>query len=76
MSVLAVLLITLDTVHQLVDYISSDNFFLSFVTDSLIHEHFTRECEFGNFDKIKKKNITKNNTHKKTQKLLAEILFK
>ena len=26
-------------------------FFLSFVTGSLIHEHYTRECKFGNFDK-------------------------
>ena len=56
---------------------SSISFFLSFVTGSLIHEHYTRECEFGNFDKIKNKNNTKkpNNT-KKTQKLLAEFLFK
>ena len=41
-------------------------FFLSFVTGSLIHEHYTRECEFGNFDKIKIKNNTKKN--KTTQK--------
>ena len=25
--------------------------FLSIFTGSLIHEHYTRECEFGNFDK-------------------------
>ena len=35
-------------------------FFLSIYTGSLIHEHYTRECEFGNFDKIKNKNNTKN----------------
>ena len=36
-------------------------FFLSNYTGSLIHEHYTRECDFGNFDKIKKKK------HKKQQ---------
>ena len=41
------------------------SFFLSFFTGSLIHEHYTRECEFGNFDKIKKKK-KKKKTHKKT----------
>ena len=40
--------------------LSNVSFFLSFVTGSLIHEHYTRECEFGNFDKIKSKNNTKN----------------
>ena len=40
-------------------------FFLSFFTGSLIHEHYTRECEFGNFDKIKKKN-TNNTKNTKT----------
>ena len=42
------------------------SFFLSIYTGSLIHEHYTRECEFGNFDKIKNKNNTKkqNNTKK------------
>ena len=40
--------------------------FLSIFTGSLIHEHYTRECEFGNIDKIKNKNNTKkqNNTKK------------
>ena len=40
--------------------------FLSFFTGSLIHEHYTRECEFGNFDKIKNKKHKKkqNNTKK------------
>ena len=52
------------------------SFFLSIFTGSLIHEHCIRECEFGNFDKIKKKkkNSTKKKTiQKKTQKLLAEF---
>ena len=39
-------------------------FSLSIFTGSLIHEHYTRECEFGNFDKIKNKNNTQK-THKK-----------
>ena len=39
-------------------------FFLSIFTGSLIYEHYTRECEFGNFDKIK------NTKNKKTQKTL------
>ena len=34
------------------------NFFLSLLV-SFILEHYTRECEFGNFDKIKNKNNTK-----------------
>ena len=66
--------------------------YLSIFTGSLIYEHYTRECEFGNFDKIKnkkkkkkkkkikkkkkKKNTKKTKQHKKTQKLLAEFLFK
>ena len=41
------------------------SFFLSIYTGSLIHEHYTRECEFGNFDKIKNKNNTKKKTKKK-----------
>ena len=45
-------------------------------TGSLIHEHYTRECEFGNFDKIKNKNNTKKQNNTKTQKLLAKFLFK
>ena len=51
--------------HRIINYLSV-SFFLSFVTGSLIHEHYTRECEFGNFDKIKNKNNTKkqNNTKK------------
>ena len=48
------------------------SFFLSLLV-SLILEHYTRECESSNFDKIKNKNNTKNKT---TQKLLAEFLFK
>ena len=35
------------------------SFFLSLLV-SLILEHYTRECEFGNFDKINNKNNTKN----------------
>ena len=51
--------------------------YLSIFTGSLIYEHYTRECEFGNFDKIKnKKHKKKQNNTKKTQKLLAEFLFK
>ena len=50
--------------------------YLSIFTGSLIYEHYTRECEFGNFDKIKNKKHTKKKQHKKTQKLLAEFLFK
>ena len=49
----------LKTVHQ--HFFPS--FFLSLLV-LLILEHYTRECEFGNFDKMK----NKNNTHKKTQK--------
>ena len=37
--------------------------YLSIFTGSLIYEHYTRECEFGNFDKIKNKK-----TQKTTQK--------
>ena len=51
-------------------------FFLSIFTGSLIYEHYTRECEFGNFDKIKNTKHKKTKQHKKTQKLLAEFLFK
>ena len=50
--------------------------YLSIFTGSLIYEHYTRECKFGNFDKIKTKNTKKTKQHKKTQKLLAEFLFK
>ena len=35
------------------------SFFLSLLV-SLKLEHYSRECEFGNFDKIKNKNNTKN----------------
>ena len=52
------------------------SFFLSIYTGSLIYEHYTRECEFGNFDKIKNTKHKKTKQHKKTQKLLAEFLFK
>ena len=38
--------------------------FLSIITGLLIHEHYTRECEFGNFDKIKNKNKTTQKKHK------------
>ena len=41
------------------------SFFLSIYTGSLIYEHYTRECEFGNFDKIKNKKHTKKKQHKK-----------
>ena len=51
-------------------------FYLSIFTGSLIYEHYTRECQFGNFDKIKNKKHKKTKQHKKTQKLLAEFLFK
>ena len=37
-------------------------FFLSLFTGSLILEHYTRGCKFGNFDKIKKQK-----QHKKTK---------
>ena len=54
--------------------------FLSIYTGSLIHEHYTRECEFGNFDKIKNKNNTKkqiqNNTKKHKNFLLNFCLNK
>ena len=39
-------------------------FFLSIFTGSLIHEHYTRECEFGNFDRIKNKKHKKKNKKK------------
>ena len=41
------------------------SFFLSIFTGSLIHEHYTRECEFENFDKINNK---KHKKYKTTQK--------
>ena len=41
---------------------------------SLKLEHYARECEFRNFDKIKNKNKTKKQSNtKKTQKHLAEF---
>ena len=40
-------------------------FFLSIFTGSLIYEHYTRECEFGNFDKIKNTKHKKTKQHKK-----------
>ena len=49
------------------------SFFLSTILASLKLEHYARECEFWNFDKIKNKN---NNNKKNTQKLLAGFLFK
>ena len=39
--------------------------YLSIFTGSLIYEHYTRECEFGNFDKIKNKKHKKTKQHKK-----------
>ena len=43
-------------------------YFLSIFTGSLIYEHYTRECEFGNFDKIKnKKHKKKQNNTKNTK---------
>ena len=43
--------------------------YLSIFTGSLIYEHYTRECEFGNFDKIKnKKKKHKKKQHKKNTK--------
>ena len=43
-------------------------FFFSIFTGSLIHEHYTRECEFGNFDNIKNKNNTKKQNNTKNTK--------
>ena len=43
-------------------------FFLSIFTGSLIYEHYTRECEFGNFDKIKNTKHKKIKQHKKNTK--------
>ena len=51
-------------------------YFLSIFTGSLIHKHYTRECEFGNYDKIKNKKNKKKQHNTKTQNLLAEFLFK
>ena len=44
------------------------SFFLSIFTGSLIYEHYTRECEFGNFDKIKNTKHKKNKTTQKKHK--------
>ena len=41
------------------------SFFLSFLV-SFILEHYTRECEFGNFDKIKKQKQHKKQNNTKT----------
>ena len=53
---------------------------LSIYIGSLIHEHYTRECEFGNFDKIKNKNTKKHKNfwlnfclNKKCHKLLCGL---
>ena len=40
-------------------------FFLSTILVSLKLEHYVRECEFLNFDKIKNKNNNNKKTHKK-----------
>ena len=42
--------------------------YLSIFTGLLIYEHYTRECEFGNFDKIKNKKHKKNKTTQKNTK--------
>ena len=42
----------------------SGTIYLSIFTGSLIHEHYTRECEFRNFDKIKNKKHTQKKKHK------------
>ena len=44
------------------------SFFLSIFTGSLIYEHYTRECEFRNFDKIKNTKTQKNKTTQKKHK--------
>ena len=54
----------------------SFSFFLTIFTGSLIHEHYTRECEFGNFDKNKKQKQHKKTNNTKKLKHLAELLFK
>ena len=52
-------------------------FFLSIFTGSLIYEHYTRECEFENFDKIKNKKHKKTKQHKKNTKTKFNLkLFK
>ena len=47
---------------------TTKDYFLSIFTGSLIHEHYTRECEFGNFDKIKKQKTKKKKKKKNTKK--------
>ena len=47
--------------------------FLSTILASLKLEHYARECEFWNFDKIKKNKIK---TKQKNTKLLADFLLK
>ena len=47
--------------------------YLSIFTGSLIYEHYTRECEFGNFDKIKKQKTQKNKTTQKNTKTFGWI---
>ena len=47
--------------------------FLSFFTGSLMHEHYTRECEFGNFDKIKKQKTQKKQNNTKNTKSDSSI---
>ena len=56
--------------------ISAFNSFLSIFTG--FAQHYTRDCEFGNFDKIKKQKQLKNKTKttQKNTKTLAEFLFK
>ena len=50
--------------------------FLSIFTGSLILEHYTRECEFGNFDKIKKTRTTqKTKQHKNFWLVLSKELL-
>ena len=43
-------------------------FFLSNYTGLLIHEHYTRECKYENFDKIKKQKQHKKQNNTKKQK--------
>ena len=56
--------ISANILHHLDFFLS----FLSIFTGSLIYEHYTRECEFRNFDKIKNKKTQKNKTTQKNTK--------
>ena len=52
----------------------NQSFFLSLLV-SLILEHYTRECEFGNFDKIKKQKQHKKQTIQKIHKNFSLIFW-